>query len=219
VSAHDDSRFVTLVGPIGKPETINLPMVFLHAILENELDRFAIAARDATHTTWEVPGAGPVRLPSDFLNEIQEMLKFQSVVSWLDYFGSQGRSVAPLVAGNLLGLAFRDKSKSRPSSSEAMNTENLVRILSPIVRSTGRLICRCARRSDQSWGNKMPTNKRKKKATEYTLDCVCGEKAAMFELEKGYMTHCPNCGAVTFFDNPLLLERLRFGGSCRWLYR
>jgi len=59
----------------------------------------------------------------------------------------------------------------------------------------------------------MPTNKRKKKATEYTLKCVCGEKAAVFELEKGYMAHCPNCGGVTFFDNPLLLERLRFGGK------
>jgi hypothetical protein len=129
VSAHDDSRFVTLVGPIGKPETVNLPMLFLHGILENHLDRFAIAARDATHTTWDIPGAGPVRLPGDFMNEIQEMLKFQSVVSWLDYFGAQGRSVAPLVAGNLLGLAFRDKLKSRPCSSEVMNIENLVSAL------------------------------------------------------------------------------------------
>ena len=59
----------------------------------------------------------------------------------------------------------------------------------------------------------MPANKRKKKATEYTLDCDCGEKAAVFELEKGYMAHCPGCGGVTFFDNPMLLERLRFGGK------
>ncbi len=59
----------------------------------------------------------------------------------------------------------------------------------------------------------MPTNKRKKKVTEYSLDCNCGSKAAVFELEKGYMAHCPDCGAVTFFDNPMLLQRLRFGGK------
>jgi len=54
---------------------------------------------------------------------------------------------------------------------------------------------------------------RKKKATEYTLSCQCGSKAAVFELEKGYMAHCPSCGAVTFFDNPILLQRLHFGGK------
>jgi hypothetical protein len=129
VKTHDDSRLVTVVGPIGKPESVTLPMVFLHAILENDLDRFAIAGRDATHSTWDIPGAGPVRLPGDFLNELQEMLKFQSVVSWLDYFGSQGRSVAPLVAGNLLGLAFRNKSKTPSSGSGIMNTGNLVSAL------------------------------------------------------------------------------------------
>jgi hypothetical protein len=55
--------------------------------------------------------------------------------------------------------------------------------------------------------------KRVKTATEYTIDCECGAKAAVFELEKGYMAHCPNCGAITFFDNPVLLQRLRFGGK------
>jgi hypothetical protein len=59
----------------------------------------------------------------------------------------------------------------------------------------------------------MPRNKRKKKATEYFLDCECGSKAAVFEIERGYMAHCPSCGAITFFDNPVLLQRLRFGGK------
>ncbi len=59
----------------------------------------------------------------------------------------------------------------------------------------------------------MPASKRKKKPTEYTLDCPCGAKAAVFEIEKGYMAHCPSCGAVTFFDNPILLQRLHFGGK------
>ena len=59
----------------------------------------------------------------------------------------------------------------------------------------------------------MPKNKRTKKPTGFSLDCVCGSKAAIFELEKGYMAHCPSCGAVTFFDNPILLKRVEFGGK------
>jgi len=59
----------------------------------------------------------------------------------------------------------------------------------------------------------MAKSKRRKTITEYSLNCNCGSKAAVFELEKGYMAHCPDCGAVTFFDNPMLLQRLRFGGK------
>ena len=60
----------------------------------------------------------------------------------------------------------------------------------------------------------MPRKKAiKKKATELTIDCSCGEKARIFELERGYMAHCINCGALWFFDNPQLLERLRFSGK------
>jgi len=58
----------------------------------------------------------------------------------------------------------------------------------------------------------MAKKKRKKKLTEFSLDCACGVKAPVFELERGYMVHCPGCGAITFFNNPQLLERLRFGG-------
>ncbi len=53
----------------------------------------------------------------------------------------------------------------------------------------------------------------KKRTTEFTVDCTCGEKANVFQLERGFMAHCLNCGAVTFFDNPQLLERLRLGGK------
>lgn len=53
----------------------------------------------------------------------------------------------------------------------------------------------------------------KKKPTVFFIDCPCGAKARVFELgEKGYMAHCPGCGTLTFFHNPQLLERLRFGG-------
>ena len=56
--------------------------------------------------------------------------------------------------------------------------------------------------------------KLKKKTTEFTLSCPCGAKAPVFQLgEIRYMAHCPGCGALTFFNNPLLLERLRYGGE------
>jgi len=129
VRTGDDSRLTTLIGPVGKPEILGLPMVFLHALLENDLGRFAMIARDAGYTTWEVPGAKPVRLPNDFVSEITIMLKYQSVVSWLGQFGAQGRCVAPLMAGSLLGLAFQDSSQPVPVNKEIVTTDNLVSAL------------------------------------------------------------------------------------------
>ena len=52
-----------------------------------------------------------------------------------------------------------------------------------------------------------------RKPTELVLDCRCGAKARVFELQRGYMAHCPGCGSLTFFKNPELLERLRLGGQ------
>jgi len=126
VKTQHDSRLVTLVGAIGKPETFSIPMVFLHAFLEKDLDRFAILAKDSVHTTWEVPGANPVRLPNDFINELTIMLKYQSVVAWLGEFGAQGRCIAPLVAGSLLGLAFQDNSRSVLVNKQGFTTDDLV---------------------------------------------------------------------------------------------
>jgi hypothetical protein len=126
VKTQHDSRLVTLVGAIGKPETLSIPMVFLHAFLEKDLDRFAILAKDSVYTTWEVPGTKPVRLPNDFINELAIMLKYQSVVAWLGEFGPQGRCVAPLVAGSLLGLAFQDTAQPVPVSKQGFTTDDLV---------------------------------------------------------------------------------------------
>ena len=53
----------------------------------------------------------------------------------------------------------------------------------------------------------------KRKPTVLVIDCRCGAKSRVFEIEKGFMAHCPGCGALTFFHNPELLERLRFGGQ------
>ena len=124
-----DSRLITLAGAVGKPETLTIPMVFLHALLEDDLGRFAMVARDARYTTWEIPGAKPVRLPNDFVGELSRRLKWQSVISWLEEFGSQGRYVAPLVAGSLLGLAFQDSSQPLPANEETVTTDNLVSAL------------------------------------------------------------------------------------------
>lgn len=129
VKTQKDSRLVTLVGAVGKPETLAIPMIFLHALIESDLGRFAIVARDVGYTTWEVPGTKPVRLPNDFISEVSEMLKYQSVVAWLGQFGAQGRCVAPLVAGSLLGLAFQDSSHPVPVNREMVTTDNLVSAL------------------------------------------------------------------------------------------
>jgi len=133
VRTADDSRLITVAGPVGKPEIVSIPMVFLHALLENDLGRFAMVARDAGYTTWEVPGAKPVRLPNDFVNELTTMLKYQSVVSWLCQFGAQGRCVASLVAGSLIGLAFQDSSQTAPANKEMVTAENLVSALESLA--------------------------------------------------------------------------------------
>ena len=53
-----------------------------------------------------------------------------------------------------------------------------------------------------------------KQPTEFSLTCSCGAKARVFSIgEKGFMAHCPACGALTFFRNADLLERVRLGGS------
>jgi len=124
-----DSRLITLAGAVGKPETLTIPMVFLHALLEEDLGRFAMVSRDARYTTWKIPGVKPVHLPNDFVGELSQRLKWQSVVSWLEEFGSQGRYVAPLVAGSLLGLAFRNSSQSLPTNEEIVSTDDLVSAL------------------------------------------------------------------------------------------
>ena len=129
VKTQQDSRLVTLVGAVGKPETLVIPMIFLHAFLEKYLDRFTIVARDSIYTTWEVPGAKPVRIPNDFVNRLSDMLEWQSVVAWLGEFGTQGRCVAPLVAGSLLGLAFQDTSQPVPVSKQGFTTGDLLAAL------------------------------------------------------------------------------------------
>ncbi|MDD5039240.1 MAG: RuvA C-terminal domain-containing protein, partial [Dehalococcoidales bacterium] len=137
VKTPNDSRLVTLVGAVGKSETLSIPMVFLPAFLEKDLDRFAIIARDAVYTTWEVPGVKPVRLPNDFTSELGAISKYQSVAAWLGEFGTQGRCIAPLIAGSLLGLAFQDTSQPVPVNKQGFTTDELVGALESMAFKHG----------------------------------------------------------------------------------
>lgn len=129
VRTQDDSRYLTLIGSIGKPEILTVPMIFLYAVLEKDLRRFSMVARDSVYTTWEIPGFKPFRLPNDFIIELKEMLNWRSVVAWLECFGAQGRCIAPLIAGSLLGLAFQDSSQPVLVNRQGFTTEDLVSAL------------------------------------------------------------------------------------------
>ena len=129
VKTQQGSHSITLVETVGKPEILAIPMVFLHAFLEKDLGRFAVIARDAAHTQWELPGTKPVQLPNDFVDKLTAMLKWQSVVDWLLEFGPQGRCVAPLVAGSLLGLAFQGSTPPVAVSNQEWTTDDLVKAL------------------------------------------------------------------------------------------
>jgi hypothetical protein len=109
----DRSLSINLVGPIGKPEKLMLPMEFLQAILNNSLERFEIVAKDSTHTSWNVPFLRePLCLPDEFVTDLSWDLESKSVASWLLSFGANGRSLMPQVVGSLLGLQFRTVAES-----------------------------------------------------------------------------------------------------------
>ena len=123
------SHSVTLVGIIGKPEALAIPMVFLHAVLNDDVMRFGILAKSGSHTTWEIPGAKALQLPNDFVNKLTMITNQKSVGSWLDDFGIQGRSVKPLVVGSLLGLQFQSTTGDIPLAQQTYTPERLVTAL------------------------------------------------------------------------------------------
>ncbi len=121
-----DSSSTTLVGPIGKPEKLSLPMVFLLAILDDDVESFQIVSKDGTRTSWNIPGfTESLCLPDDFVAEISWVLQGKSVVSWLLSFGEHGRRLAPQVAGCLLGLIYRGKSETPPLTDQVWS-QNVV---------------------------------------------------------------------------------------------
>ena len=129
VETTDDYYPVTLVGPIGKSETLIIPILLLQAILDDDPGRFAVLVRSAGNTTWEVPGSKPVQLPDDFVARLSDMLKRKSVAAWLEEFGSQGRSIMPLVVGSLLGLQSMGAVKALPLGQQRWTYEQLLSAL------------------------------------------------------------------------------------------
>lgn len=119
-----DYYSITLVGPVSKPETLSLPLSFLQAMLDDDLGRFQVIGKDGTNTTWDVASLNEaVRLPNDFLARLCNVLSRQSVAAWLQEFGSQGQSIAPLVVGTLLGLQFHGAAEALPMGAQLWRRE------------------------------------------------------------------------------------------------
>lgn len=126
----------TLIGPIGRAETLVLPMSWLLAILENDLGRFEITSKDATHIGWNVPGLKEaVILPNDFTTKLSTALRLKSVRGWLEEFGHQGNTVAPLVTGALIGLQLHGVIEPLPVGQQAWRREIVVDTLTRMFGS------------------------------------------------------------------------------------
>lgn len=133
VGSSQGTRLVTIIGAVGKPITLVLPMVFLWSLIEDNLGCLTVIGRDAVYTTWEVHGLKPVRLPNTFVTFLTNRLEWESVVGWLGRFGEQGRRLAPLVAGTLLGLAFPDPDKRAPTGQGKWETTDLLGALESLA--------------------------------------------------------------------------------------
>jgi hypothetical protein len=53
----------------------------------------------------------------------------------------------------------------------------------------------------------------KKTRTDLYLDCLCGARSPVFQgKDSKWVSHYINCGRLTFWSNPMLTERLKYGG-------
>lgn len=112
----DQRRYsITVVGTVGKPLYLKLPLQLLQAILDEDLERFPIVARDSHSTSWQIAAIkGPVRLPNEFMKGLTAILRRKPVADWLEEFGPQGRCLAPLVVGALIGLQLNPPQDPAP---------------------------------------------------------------------------------------------------------
>jgi len=129
-------RSATLVGPLGRREKLVLPISFLQAVLDDDLGQFEVVAKNGTHTGWTVPGfKEALRLPNDFTAQLARMLRLKSVAAWLLEFGSEGKAIAPLVAGSLLGLQFHGVIAPLPIGKQPYSREIVVNDLTRMFGS------------------------------------------------------------------------------------
>lgn len=136
IKTTDDSYGATVVGPAGKPEKLILPISFLQAMLDDDLEQFEIVGKDGNYTNWSIPGLREaLRLPNDFVTELTALLGLKSVASWLLDFGSQGKAIAPLVVGSLLGLQFHGLTKPLPIGEQPFQREIVIDTLTRMFGS------------------------------------------------------------------------------------
>jgi len=129
VEASRGVHSLILVGSVAKSEELTMPMIFLSALRDNDLDRFRVIAKNGDHTIWEVPGIKRVRFPHDFLARLSAILTRKSVACWLEEFGPQGRSVTPLVVGCLLGLRSKGADGVLSAGKQTWNQEMMINFL------------------------------------------------------------------------------------------
>jgi hypothetical protein len=136
VRTTDDSYRVTVVGPASKPERLILPIPFLQAILDDELEQFEVVGRDGRYTNWNVPGLREaLRLPNEFVTQLSAVLRLKSIASWLLDFGSEGEAVAPFVVGSLLGLQYHGLTRPLPVAEQSFQREVVIDTLTRMFGS------------------------------------------------------------------------------------
>jgi hypothetical protein len=136
VKTTGDSYRATVVGPVGKPERLILPIPFLQAILDDDLGQFELVGRDGRYTSWNVPGlTEALRLPDDFVTCLSAVLRLKSAVSWLLGFGSAGKAIAPLTAGSLLGLQFHGLTRPLSVGEQSFQREVVIDTLTRMFGS------------------------------------------------------------------------------------
>jgi len=124
-----NSYSLTLVGAVDKAVELAVPMIFLHAIINDDLERFRLVAKDSSHSTWEVPGTKGIEVPNDFIHKLSKTFEQRSLTMWLESFGSQGRTVAPQVVGCLLGLESMGAAQPIAAGQQPWSEETIINAL------------------------------------------------------------------------------------------
>jgi len=136
VDTRDYLYRATVVGPLNKPVEVILPISFLQAILDGEIEQFEVAGKDARSTSWSIPGfREPLWLPNDFTARLSAALRLKSVASWLLDFGSSGEAVLPQVVGSLLGLQSRGMTEALPVGKQPFRREVVIEALTRMYGS------------------------------------------------------------------------------------
>jgi len=118
---------MVLIGPMGRSEKLVLPLPFLQAMLDDNLEQFEMVGRDSSCTVWGIPGLKEaIKLPNDFITTLSSVLQLKSVASWLLDFGAEGRNVASWVVGTLIGLQLHGMIEPSAAEERPYKRENVI---------------------------------------------------------------------------------------------